>query len=97
MISFIVVATNFAADPKSEVFAAERGGVVVVFESEKVDQKTKAPKYSMVALGKLDRGYVKGAETKEELVDDYVQLLANDQLSLFEPVDPFMGKREKKG
>lgn len=73
---------NFAKDPQSEVFAVERGGVVVVCESEKVDQKIKAPKYSMIALGKLDKGYVKGSDKKEELVGDYIKLLSNDELSM---------------
>ena len=34
---------------------------------------------------------------KEYIRNQLQEDIANDQLSLFEPVDPFTGKREKKG
>ena len=46
--------------------------------------------------------YVDTVGRNEKTIREYVknQLqedIANDQLSLFEPVDPFTGKQEKKG
>ena len=70
--------TDFAIDPNSDVYAIENGGAIVIFETEKCNQNNTNNnlKYSMYALGVLDRGFVKGANTKEELINDYANLVA---------------------
>jgi len=70
--------TDFAIDPNSDVYAIENGGVIVIFETEKCNQRNsnKDFKYSMYALGRSDRGFVKGANTKDELISDYANLVA---------------------
>jgi len=72
---------EFANDINSEVFVIEDGGVVVIAESKKLSNKLK-DEFSMFALGQLDKGFVKGAETKEELIENYSQLLVHGCVNL---------------
>ena len=66
---------NFARDPKADVYSAERNSVVVICESEKISQKI-PEKYAMSVVDDIRKVFLKGAETKEELVGDYAKLMA---------------------
>ena len=70
---------KYTADPDADVFYYERGGVIVIGETEKMNLTSETlKKYSMVCCCKHQSGFVTSSESKAKLINIYAHLLASE-------------------
>lgn len=68
---------KFAKDINAEVFALDSDSVIVICDSKKINENlTSKDKYVMCVVGPYSKCVVKTAISKEDLIQDYADLVA---------------------